>query len=94
MGRSASGTLFRVTLPLAAPGVLTGAALVVLTAIKELPATLLLRPNGFETPATIIWQKTNVAEYSSAAIPALLLIAISAIPVYFLLIRPEARPHR
>jgi iron(III) transport system permease protein len=93
MGRSASGTLFRVTLPLAAPGVLTGAALVVLTAIKELPATLLLRPNGFETPATIIWQKTNVAEYSSAAIPALLLIAISAIPVYFLLIRPEARPH-
>jgi iron(III) transport system permease protein len=94
MGRSASGTLFRVTLPLAAPGVLTGAALVVLTAIKELPATLLLRPNGFETPATIIWQKTNVAEYSSAAIPALLLIAISAIPVYFLLIRPEAQPHR
>ncbi len=92
MGRSASGTLFRVTLPLAAPGILTGAALVVLTAIKELPATILLRPNGFETPATIIWQKTNVAEYASAAIPALLLIAISAIPVYFLLIRPEARP--
>ena len=94
MGRSALDTLLRVTLPLAAPGVLTGAALVFLTAIKELPATLILRPNGFDTPATIIWQKTNVAEYSSAAVPALMLIAISVLPVYLLLIRPEARTYR
>lgn len=94
MGRSALDTLVRVTLPLAAPGILTGAALVFLTAIKELPATLLLRPNGFDTPATIIWQKTNVAEYSSAAVPALILIAISVLPVYLLLIRPEARSYR
>ncbi len=94
MGRSALDTLLRVTLPLAAPGVLTGAALVFLTAIKELPATLILRPNGFDTPATIIWQKTNVAEYSSAAVPALILIAISVLPVYLLLIRPEARTYR
>ncbi len=94
MGRSGLDTLVRVTLPLAAPGVLTGAALVVLTAIKELPATLLLRPNGFNTPATIIWQKTNVAEYASAAVPALILIAISVLPVYVLLIRPEARSYR
>jgi hypothetical protein len=94
MGRSGLDTLLRVTLPLAAPGVLTGAALVVLTAIKELPATLLLRPNGFDTPATIIWQKTNVAEYASAAVPALILIAISVAPVYVLLIRPEARSYR
>ena len=94
MGSSALDTLLRVTLPLAAPGVLTGAALVFLTAIKELPATLILRPNGFDTPATIIWQKTNVAEYSSAAVPALILIAISVLPVYLLLIRPEARTYR
>ncbi len=91
MGRSPLHVLTRVTLPLAAPGVLTGAALVFLTAVKELPATLLLRPNGFNTPATLIWQKTSVAEYASAAIPALLLITISAVPVYLLLIRPEAR---
>jgi iron(III) transport system permease protein len=94
MGRSAADTLVRVTLPLAAPGVLTGAALVFLTAIKELPATLLLRPNGFDTPATLIWQKTSVAEYASAAVPALILIAISVLPVYLLLIRPEARTYR
>jgi iron(III) transport system permease protein len=59
-----------------------------------LPATLLLRPNGFDTPATLIWQKTSVAEYASAAVPALILIAISVLPVYLLLIRPEARTYR
>lgn len=94
MGRSTIDVLARVTLPLAAPGILTGAALVFLTAIKELPATLLLRPNGFDTPATLIWQKTSVAEYASAAVPALILIVVSAIPVYLLLIRPESRSRR
>ena len=94
MGRSWLDILTRVSLPLAAPGVLTGAALVFVNAIKELPATLLLRPNNFDTPATLIWQKTNVADYASAAVPALLLIAISAIPVYLLLIRPEERTRR
>jgi iron(III) transport system permease protein len=94
MGRGPLDVLVRVTLPLAAPGVLAGAALVFLTAIKELPATLLLRPNGFETPATLIWEKTRVAEYASAAVPALVVIAISVIPVYLLLVRPELHRRR
>lgn len=94
MGRSGLDVLVRVTLPLAGPGILAGAALVFLTAIKELPATLLLRPNGFETPATLIWQQTAVAQYADAAVPALILIAVSALPVYLLLIRPEARSRR
>jgi iron(III) transport system permease protein len=94
MGRSGLDVLVRVTLPLAAPGILAGAALVFLTAIKELPATLLLRPNGFETPATLIWQQTAVAQYADAAVPALVLIAVSAVPVYLLLIRPESRSRR
>ena len=94
MGRSALDTLLRVTLPLAAPGVLTGGALVFLTATKGLPATRTLRPYGSDTPGTLIRQKTNVAEYSSAAVPALILIAISVLPVYLLLIRPEARTYR
>ncbi|MFM9125415.1 MAG: ABC transporter permease, partial [Actinomycetota bacterium] len=94
MGRGPIDVLARVTLPLAAPGILTGAALVFLTAIKELPATLLLRPNGFETPATLIWQNTAVAQYAAAAVPALILIAVSAVPVYALLVRPEARSRR
>ena len=63
------------------------AALVFLSVMKELPATLLLRPIGFETLATEIWQETNVAAYSDAAPPALLLILVSAPFVYLLAAR-------
>ena len=52
--------------------------------MKELPATLLLRPIGFETLATEIWKLTQVGAYSRAAVPALVLIAVSA-PVLYLL---------
>src|SRR3712207_7494822 len=46
--------------------------------MKELPATLLLRPIGFDTLATEIWRYTSVASYSRAAVPALLLVLVSA----------------
>jgi iron(III) transport system permease protein len=60
--------------------------------MKELPATLLLRPIGFETLATEIWKLTQVGAYSQAALPALALIAVSG-PVLYLLsasLRPES----
>jgi iron(III) transport system permease protein len=79
-----------VTLPLARSGVAAGAALVFLSAMKELPATLILRPIGFETLATSIWRQTSVAAYSQAAPAALLLIALSA-PFLLLLWRDRAR---
>ena len=72
-----------------APGILAGAALVFLSAMKELPATLLLRPIGFETLATEIWSFTSVGAYSRAALPALVLIAVSAPFVYYLSSRHE-----
>ena len=71
-------------MPLLAPGLLAGSALVFLSTMKELPATLLLRPIGFETLATEIWRYTSVAAYSRAALPALLLIVLSA-PLLLLL---------
>ena len=55
------------TLPLAAPGIGAGAALVLLTCMKELPATLLLRPTGTDTLATSLWTQTGVAAYGAAA---------------------------
>ena len=58
--------------------------------MKELPATLLLRPIGFDTLATEIWRLTSVGAYSRAALPALLLIAVSAPFVY--LLADERRP--
>jgi iron(III) transport system permease protein len=55
--------------------------------MKELPATLLLRPIGFETLATEIWKYTALGSYSRAAPPALLLILVSAPFVYVLATR-------
>ena len=78
----------RITGPLAAPGVLAGATLVFLSAMKELPATLLLRPIGFDTLATEVWTATTVSAYAQAAAPAILLIAFSAPVVYLLQVRP------
>jgi iron(III) transport system permease protein len=82
LGRSRLGTTTAVTLPLARSGILAGAALVFLSTIKELPATLLLKPIGFETLATEIWKGTAVGAYSAVAPSALLLIAIAAPLVY------------
>jgi iron(III) transport system permease protein len=61
--------------------------LVFLSTMKELPATLLLRPIGFDTLATEVWTLTTVAAYSRAALPALLLIVLSAPFVYLLTTR-------
>jgi len=83
LGRGPLRTLASVTAPLARPGILAGGALVFLSAMKELPATLLLRPIGFDTLATEIWKLTQVGAYSRAAVPALALILVSAPVLYF-----------
>jgi iron(III) transport system permease protein len=62
-----------------------GGLLVFLTAMKELPITLLLSPIGFDTLSTQIWSASSEAFFTKAALPAILLAGISAIPVYFML---------
>jgi iron(III) transport system permease protein len=88
LGRSPLQVLTTVTVPLVFPGLSAGAGLVFLTAMKELPATLILRPIGFETLATEIWSFASEAIYSSASIPSLLLLGVTAPVMYLLLIRP------
>jgi iron(III) transport system permease protein len=73
-------------------GLLVGLGLVFLTSMKELPATLILRPIGFDTLATRVWSHAAEGIYSRAAVPALLLVAVSALPVYLLVIAPALRP--
>ena len=90
LGRGPLATLATVTAPLARSGMLAGGALVFLAAMKELPATLLLRPIGFETLPTEIWKLTQVGAYSRASVPALMLIAVSA-PVLYL-VSADRRP--
>ncbi|MBG0832248.1 iron ABC transporter permease [Planomonospora sp. ID67723] len=84
LGRSPLRALREVTLPLALPGVLAGAALVFLTAMKELPATLLLRPTGVETLATELWTQTGSGAYGAAAPYAALLMLLAAVPGFVL----------
>jgi iron(III) transport system permease protein len=88
LGRTQSQVLWSVTLPMILPGLLSGFALVFLTSMKELPATLLLRPTGFETLATEIWSHASEAIYSQAALPSLTLVLATTPPLYFLVIRP------
>jgi iron(III) transport system permease protein len=87
LGKNSWQTLLRVTLPLTLPGLLAGGALVFLTSLKELPATLLLRPAGFDTLAVRVWIWTNDGFYIQAAPAALFLVLASAAPLYFLLRR-------
>jgi len=73
-----------ITAPLLAPGVAAGAALVFLTCLKELPATLLLGPTGFETLSTRLWSATQAGAFGDAALPALLLVAAGVVPTWLL----------
>ncbi len=85
LGRNSWGVLTQVTVPLVRSGVLTGAALVFLTTMKELPATLLLGPTGFNTLATRIWSTTVEAFFAQAAPYCLVLIAASSVSLALLL---------
>lgn len=80
LGLSQWGIVRRVTLPLLAPGLLSAGALVVLAGMKELPATMLLRPTGSETLATRLWTYTSVSDYAGAGPYALAIIVFVSIP--------------
>ena len=92
LGRTPLAVLRTITAPLARSGVLAGAALVFLTAVKELPATLLLAPIGFDTLATEIWRTTSASFFERGAVPSLVLLAVSAVPLALLTIRGQNDP--
>ncbi len=83
----------RVTFPLVASSLAAGWTLIFLNALRELPATLLLRPPGFDTLPVRLWIAAGEGFYAQAAGPALLLIVLS-LPMLSLLRvgdRPEVR---
>ena len=79
-----------VTLPLLRPGIAAGSALVFLTTVKELPATLMLAPTGFRTLATTAWSAAENVELGRAAAAGLALLALSMAALLFVL-RETAR---
>jgi iron(III) transport system permease protein len=93
LGRGPGAVFLTITLPLLRPGLLSGAAMVFLTAMKELPTTLLLAPIGFKTLATTIWSAISEAFFAAAAAPALLLILLSSVPMAFLILYEQKNEH-
>ena len=89
LGRGPFATLLAVTVPLMRRGLLAGGALVFVTTLKELPATLLLSPPGFSTLAVRIWSSADELLYARAATSSLILIAVSVLPLYYLSIKPK-----
>ena len=85
LGESPGGAFRRVTLPLISPGLVAGAALVFLTTMKELDTTLILHPTGFTTIVTYIWRVQESGYYGRAALPALVLVAVSGLSMLPLL---------
>jgi iron(III) transport system permease protein len=89
LGRGRLARLVSIDLPLMAPGLAAGAGLVLLSAMKELPVTLLLAPAGFPTLATRIWSSTEDAFWADASITALALLAVSGLLTWLLVVRRE-----
>jgi iron(III) transport system permease protein len=94
LGARPTEVVRRVLVPLARGGAVSGATLVFLTIVKELPATLLLSPTGFDTLAVRVWSATEEAFYARAALPALLLVLIGSLPLAATMVRQERRERR
>ena len=84
LGQSSLATLWRVHMPLLLPALGAGGLLVFVDSMKELPATLLLRPFNFETLATEVYNYAALEQFERAAPGALMIVAIGLIPVLLL----------
>jgi len=94
MGVRGSQILRKLYVPLIRGGFLTGAVLVLVDVMKEMPITLMTRPFGFDTLAVKIFEFTSEGEWERAAIPAITLILTGLIPVALLTRMSESRFHR
>ena len=81
----------RVYMPMMSTGILTALLLVLVDVMKEMPATLLLRPFGSETLAVRIYELTSEGEWERAALPALVLVVLSIFPVILMIRRTSVR---
>ncbi len=90
LGRSAPASAATVLLPLLRPAILTAGILVFVDTVKELSATILLRPFGFNTLATHVYEQASRGAAEDGAVAALLIIATAIVPV-ILLSRPLMR---
>lgn len=84
LGYGAFSTLFKIHFPLLGGGLLTALMLVFVDVMKELPATLVMRPFNFDTLAVRVYQYASDERLIEASAPALAIILVGIIPVIFL----------
>jgi iron(III) transport system permease protein len=92
LGRGPVSAFFEVHLPLLRPALVAAGLLVFVDCMKELPATLILRPFDFETLATSVFVLASMGELEESALPALTIVAAGLLPV-ILLSRTFHEPH-
>jgi iron(III) transport system permease protein len=81
LGTSGWRMLARIHVPLLKSGIATGAILVIVDVMKEMPITLMTRPFGWDTLAVRIFELTSEGQWQQAALPAVLLVAVGLFPV-------------
>jgi iron(III) transport system permease protein len=84
LGRSRFYIFHSLHLPLLKPAIISALLLICVDAMKELPATLILRPFDFETLSTQVFTLASLGQYEQAAIPALLIVLAGLVPVVVL----------
>ncbi|GAB4516022.1 MAG: iron ABC transporter permease [Roseibium sp.] len=84
LGRNSGQTLTQVHLPILKPVLLSAALLSFVDCMKELPATILLRPFNFETLATTVFEAASREAFEEAALPSLAIVLVGLIPVIYL----------
>lgn len=93
LGRNTGQTLNQIHLPILKPVLLSAALLSFVDCMKELPATILLRPFNFETLATTVFEAASREAFEEAALPSLAIVLVGLIPV-ILLARSSASSFR
>ena len=91
LGASNREILWRVSIPLLRSGLLSAGLLVFVEVMKEMTATLLLRPFGWDTLATRVFEMTSEGQWERAALPAVTLVLVGLIPVVMLVRRSTSR---
>lgn len=84
LGQTAGGTLWRVHLPMIRSSIATALLLVFVDAVKELPATLLLRPFNFNTLATRVYDQASLENLGAASPAAIIVMAVGLCAVLLL----------
>ncbi len=92
LGVAGPALFLRVYLPLLVPGALSATLLVFVDVLKEMPATLLMRPFGWDTLSVRIFEMTSEGEWARAALPALTLVLVGLLPVIGLIRRSARQP--